>query len=356
MSNKTRINKNSFLSFGVVFLIIIAIMFISNSKRTSSTPISVPDNAVENIYTSTDKLVIQTPNKKIYLFDWNNTELPPEEININSELSAICRDNKLCAYAPSNQKIIIKDHTGRQTWEHQLQIGFQCQRLEVNEDGNFVIVCNATKENGSVDGYSKFQLGLIDISSENYETIYENTDDSSLYEFKNIRVSAKQKYAAIVGRKNKDDWIAIFDIKSKKMLWEKIFENSNFVGRLDFAVFPKNNKQVYAGLFDYHLYSFDIESSEIINKWSMVLIHHKQPDRLKLCALQESPNGKYLAAGYEPPGMIWVWDLEKPSAKPKKFITENFHVSNIAFSPDSRKIVSGSFKPIDKTLIFTIEK
>ena len=355
-SNNKKKSPILFVLFAFVAILIITINTNLQSRKTND--ISIPGETIKNLYTLDNQLIAVTDAYMFFVWDWNDIKAQPVSIK-SIENSIFCYgQNIICSYSENTGTILLSDTEGREKKSFNIGTNWQFRQLKATTDGKLVgFTMMDTSKNSENNMYKIFQLGLIDTNELKIKNTYKNSPDDNEYYIKNFAISKNGSLFALAGRKNNNDWVALFDMENTQLLWEKTFpDTASSYSRLNEIAFSPDNKIVVAGLIDFHLYTFDSANGNILNKRSMEQKKHMQKERLRISGLQISPDGSFLAAGYEPPGVIWLWNLKKSVSKPKKMTTGNTHISNIAFSNDSTKIVSAGIVPADKTLIWQIKK
>ena len=78
-----------------------------------------------------------------------------------------------------------------------------------------------------------------------------------------------------------------------------------------------------------------------VQRHSPLLRHIECPDRV--CALAVSPDGFAVATGFED-GTIRVWDIQSGALMKQGRPSSSREVSSLAYSPDGKRLVSGSWK------------
>jgi len=122
------------------------------------------------------------------------------------------------------------------------------------------------------------------------------------------------------------------------------------------VAFGPGGGAVYAGWAEKFVYSFEAATGKELIKW---LVHRGQKStstqerRMFVKCITVSNDNRFLAVGREVPPTAWVWDTKR-GGKPKVFGCGNFHITDIAFSPDSTLMVTTSFKITSKTEIWRI--
>lgn len=338
-----------------IFVVIFIIMISTNLRSRNIIDITIPGEVIEDIYTIGNNLIAINNKKTFFVWDWDDIQAQPLTIQSVNDSILSYSQKIICSYSENNGKISLKDIDGRELKSFNIDTNCTFKQLKATRNSNLVgFVALSNEQNNR---YQIFQLGIIDINEMEIKSIYKNSPDDSFCHIENYTISEDGSLFAVAGKKGNSEWIALFDMKSTKLVWEKFFPNdASTDNRLDEIAISADNKLIAAGLLNFYLYTFDSANGNVLNKMSMEQKLHAQKERLRISGLQFSLDGTLLAAGYEPPGSLWLWDVEKTGKKPKKFKTRNRHVCNIAFSNDSKKIVSAGIAAVDSILIWQLKK
>jgi hypothetical protein len=139
-------------------------------------------------------------------------------------------------------------------------------------------------------------------------------------------------YVAIAGWSN---GLAMIDAKQRKVIWNVMIPTET---GLSYADFSTDTKVVYAGGIDGVVYAMDVATGKVLNKWAVPRVG-KVPDRHEIECLAVSPDGRWVAVGTGPEGLVFVG-----STATNRVVRVLKHregtVFLVQFSPDSRALAS----------------
>jgi WD40 repeat protein len=139
----------------------------------------------------------------------------------------------------------------------------------------------------------------------------------------------------IAGARNRT--LCLFEASSGKLLKEMTGHSAEIWG----AVFTADGKQAISGSWDRSIRVWDLETGKQSRAFNV-------RDQVRGFAL--SPDGKLLAASHfavvNGPGTIRIWDVQK-GTEIRSMTGHQMEISQLAFSPDGKQLVSSSF---DKTV------
>jgi WD40 repeat protein len=140
----------------------------------------------------------------------------------------------------------------------------------------------------------------------------------------------------VVGKKDKG-WIFIKDVKNDKILLEKTFDE---YGQFTIVKFSPDGKNIYVAEKIRFILCLDSNTGNILRTYEMPVYNTPANQKQNISAIAISPDGKIFAADTEPACTIWYWNIGM-GEKIMEFRANDFTVSDIAFSPDSKFLATG---------------
>jgi WD40 repeat protein len=246
---------------------------------------------------------------------------------------------------------VVTDLHSRVTQKtHSFGLEWEVDLMQPNREADMVLFVLHSRKSSATDSSNKMKLAIYYASEDRLESIAVIMAESSSIEIHDAALSESGDVAAISGKKEKG-WLAVYRVRERKLLWEKEFPDSKLLEQIEIS---SDGSNFYAGWIDRKVMAFDI-SGEVINEWSMRETRKSQQERMRLAALKISADDRYLIAGKEVPGEVWVWDIIDGKFV-GKFESGNVHISSIAVSPECDKTVSAGFNVTDKTRVWKLVK
>jgi WD40 repeat protein len=165
------------------------------------------------------------------------------------------------------------------------------------------------------------------------------------YSANNIRRLAPTDNGAYVAAAGWDNGLALLDSSSGEQLWWT--RPPNEVSST-YAAFAPDNKVIYTGGGEGCVYGLDVKTGKIVSQW-FASKSGKSEYGHRISDIAVSPDGKWVAAGTGPEGLVWVFDAAKGKAV-RILKHGGSTVLMVSFSPESSALVSfvpGSLKVWD---------
>lgn len=343
--------KRKIFIFILLFLVLYGVMFIAHLSREKQKPLCVLDfprgGAVE-LYTIQDSLIVRHNDQTLYTWQWDRIQGKSQTLQSQKDRHwispEIVIDTSLVAFTKQRAS---KDITV-------LSNPFDSSNdfVKCSMNGHFVGIVQHDDEIQGRLAVSVFEITEKAVLPRSFKIAVQKD-----LKLRNMFLSEDGNWVAIVAWQNEKDQLLLVDTRQRKVLWEKEFSPRNkLAARLEECVFSPDGESLYAGWIDYHVYQFSTDDGSVQQKLYMKDEKHAQQDRLDFSAISISPNGRYLATGYDPPGTVLIWDLKEKQTVIMEINAGCIHLSGVAFSPDSTFLATTGFKVVDEVKIWKVQK
>ena len=233
-------------------------------------------------------------------------------------------------WSSTNNKIVLRNIAGKKKlWQMDLGKDWYCSQIGLSQNSKFA----AFKIDDNTYHCPKptFHISVFDVLKEKITS--KITFVGEHYgELRTVVPSNDGKYVALGGLDNK---LNIVDTETKKTLWA-IYPKGAI--SMVYCAFSPDSQLVFGGGGGGCLYGFDVKTGEMKYQfWASLSGKSEYGHRISSIAV--SPDGKYVAAGTGPEGLVFVYSIEE-----NKLIGIYDHgmttILVVAFSPDSRYIAS----------------
>ena len=347
-------NKKHFpVLFGIaMFIAIVVIMFIANSKALVKLELNPPIDGVAKLSTVGGRLVAVSSTNEMQVRDWNDITKNPLKILNQADKVALMADDKLLRI-PSDKPDTIEIECIKKdcnSLKIPLGYGMRCNMLSVNRTGKTAGLVNVNiSGKNSNNSYSKFSIAIITSNRLSEITTIENSSGS--LELFDISISDDSRYIAIAGQKNNLGWLGVIDINKKQLLWEQSSDSSS---KFVCAVFSPKSQMIYVGGAGRDVLVFDVATGKLANKWQMA--ETKVANKKQFTpTIAVSNDGRLVATATEPAGVIYLWDTQS-SKLVKTLPVGHILITGIAFSPDGRYIAAGAVLMKNKIKICNVPR
>jgi len=345
--------KHSFgIFFFVCFLAVLGISIIGNFKSRQYVEIDVPGGSIERLFTIEDKLVAIATGPELLVWDWADLTKPTLQKSFDAKMIILLAGERIIQVpkGKENTFVVTDLRSGVTQKTHSFGLEWKIDIMQINRKGNFVVFVLKSSDPLKDGSSQRIKLALYDASKGRIVSVSTIISDETI-EIYDAAISDSADLVAVSGRK-KSGWLGVYESKDRKLLWEKNFSDSPELEQVEFS---PDDKYIFAGWIDKKVVQFEIKTSSVVKSWDMEKSDKSQQDRMRLAALKISSDGRFLLAGKEVKGSLWVWDLQNDTDA-EVFPAGNIHISDIAVSDNSTLAVTTGFKKTDKTRVWKLVK
>jgi WD40 repeat protein len=336
-------NKSPLIFFLISLALIVIIMFNAKHKSILKNEIRMPfNNGISNITTHKNLLIAVSLDNKIYVCDWNNLSKEPQSGLVQSGQAALLKEDFVISLQKKPNAIVATNLKGDKKFkEIFLETSKTPTFLETNSQGNTIAVLLADSQQQPVQIY--YELNTIELEAERVNQIAnEKTDATKLYA---MAISNNGQLVAIVGDKNGQGWIEVFNVKQKQKLLETTLPQSTpFLS----VAFAKDDKTIFTGGRDSTLYKIKTDG-ELLTR--LIPPNTEADNTQPVQHIAVSSDGRLVAANAG--DFVNIWEIESGknifSRHPGHKIT-----SGVVFSPDGRLLATSDLRQGETIKIWRI--
>lgn len=345
--------KTPILLFVGIFIVIIAMMFVANSKTELLYELKPPRGGVENLYSKGNSLIAVSRTNNISIWNWNDLEARPFETSIQADKSTILSEDTIAWIPLAKPDTIVLTDIKTKKEKHKLRLPYnqKCQQLSASSNGKYVAMALIDKKDDS-EKPANIRLEMIpqDFSQLKHILTIQNHNDK--VSMRSIAIADNGQFIAIAGKKNDDGWITLIDIASKKQLWQL---GSELSPELTELAFSPDSDTIYTAGVGMTVYAIEIETGQILHTFQMDDYKIQENKRRIVTCITIDHSGHLIAAGTEPVHQFYVWDIQTDK-KVGLFQshTGNSILSDIAFSSDLKTVAMSNLVSIHDIQIWEL--
>ena len=347
--------KNILLFLGAIVAVIM-LMIVANLRSKLLLELTAPQGGVRKLFTSGDNLVAISNGNEVYVWDWKNLSGKPEKSSVTAlDVTWMEPGRLVWAALPEADTIVVSDLKGEKEYKR-IFIGqeWQCKILRTSRNGRFSAVgmVNKTDEEEGTNSFRKIRIGLLDSKFEKVDTIVTISGKGNDFELSNIAVSEDGATVAVVGSSN-GGWIAVADVKQKKILWEMSQESAI---RINEVAFAPDGKKLYAVGKDFTLYEYETGTGESIHSWITGRGKYEKVDSHIWHSVGiEASSDEYLIAVAGQDTGVEFFDTK--DLVNKGILAPAHHIlAGIAFSPDASMLATADIRADGIIKIWQVQK
>lgn len=328
--------------FFAAMVSIVLLTIIANLRSKVVAKLNAPEDGVRKLFTCGNWLVAVSPKGEVYTWDWNQLTLKPRKYSFDAEdLTVTGEGFVIFAPRPHTETLVIRDLQGKAE-EKVIQLGanWRCKTLCTSLNGKFTAA-------GLVDEKTpgRVGLGFVDCETGNVGIVVINAGIGGELLLKNVAISEDGALLAGVGGQE-GGWIAVANVKDKKVLWEKTLEGTD---KLYEASFSPDGKRIYTG-YGFTVYDFEVLPDKLVRKLTI-----DGSDRQEyITKIGVSPGVGLIAAGGIGSG-VTIWNTDS-SAKMITIMPAHHIFVGMVFSPDSSLLATADMRADGIIKIWRIPK
>jgi WD40 repeat protein len=334
--NKTKPkNKSSAVFIIGVFAAVMILMLTAKMRSRNIQVINIPlNNGIAVLLTYNNLLAAVSSDNKMYVWDWADLSKKYREYTVESSEAILASLNTIVSVKRTNSDSLVVSgfDANSENKKIPLSLASNTASLCANQDASKIILL---LERGSGE-HVTYELLEVEFNTKQVRLI--TTIAAEQGRVDHFAVSGDGRYVVAAGEKKDHGWLFVVDIKEKKMLWQKEYQD---LRKLYKGVFSKDGDIIYLRGSDSMLTLVKTSSGEITDR---VLLTDENKSTYRAQPAQTvaiSGDGELVAATVLT--NIYIWDTR---TQKKYNIGGSGHkvFSSMVFSPDGKFIATSDMR------------
>jgi WD40 repeat protein len=340
MKSQNRQSKKPILLFVAMIAFIVVVMTVAH-LRNPDIQLVPPAGRVTKLFTVDNSLVAISDQQNVHIWSWSDLSAKPEKTYVEAECVTFIGSEELLTASPDGDVLIVSKVTsGKQLERIPFPQGWKCESLRTTRNGRFTAV---GLKSPSAGNYGRLALAIFDSQTSKLTTLATFDPKSEDFLFGDAIICEEGDIAVIAGSNN-GGWLAAINVLAKRIIWEKTFDESGYLDKIEFS---PSAKALYAAGEGASVLVVSTSDGELKTKWT---IGNSQQEEMGLqsisvTAIEASPDGRrFIATGAGT--RIYMWDPNTGESVRDWAHNQRFSLSGMAFSPDSSHLATSSIQPV----------
>jgi hypothetical protein len=350
MSAQSSKKKSPALFFLICFLVALIITVIANRQSILVKEISIPlNNGIMNLSTYGNFLVAFSSDNKAYIMEWGNLSNKYQTIPVQHDQMVLLKNGTIVSAAKYNARSIgftsIKGNT--KSREIALDTGEGRAFLNIDRNQNTTILTIAQAK-ASQQNQTTFAFYLVDPNNNSTQYLFKADVEIDINQWISVSASDDCKLISLCGEKQGRCWIALCNMKEKRIAWETELPTPVLFFN---CVFSPDSKLIFARGSDSTVYKFDCSSGQPAGQLRATKDNTNTEKYLHAQSVQVSNDGSLIGAVVS--SIVCIWDQNTGR---KIFSRDPSHkvIIGMAFSPDSKFLATADMRQGGKIKIWRL--
>ena len=261
--------KNKRMSPAVLFVgafvVIIIIMLIANQSKDVEVVLEMPFNeGIRSLSTHKNNLMAVASDGKTFLWDWDKLDQKPETGSMASEQAYLLDPDVVALIKQGRSTSLVVSNFQGDKIKKSILLDSKGSHVFLIVNRNQSALAAITAKNSDSESRVDYQFLNIDLEREKTSKITDITDKAGDIQLADFAVSDDGYLLAGAGGKDHRARLVLVDIRQKRMLWDKTYDNPDRFGSV---IFSFDSKTVFAGGGDGAVYWFRVSDGKLVDQF-----------------------------------------------------------------------------------------
>jgi len=324
-------------------------MFLANKGATVNVSLEMPFNeGIRSLSTYKNHLMAVASDGKTFLWDWDKLDKKPETGVATSERAFLLDTDSVVSIKQGRSTFLVVSNFQGDKIKKSILLDSKGGRVFLIVNRNQSALAAITAKTSDLEDIADYQFLDIDLERKKTSKIAGITDKAGDIQLIDFAVSDDGRFIAGAGEKDHRARLVLVDIKKRRMLWDKTYDNPDRFGSV---IFSFDSKTIYAGGGDGAVYWFRVSDGKLVDQFRFKgepQIAHKTSSAQHMTINHDSSLLAFVY-GFK----IYVFDCK---TNKEIFSRGSGHKlpGPLAFSPDSSLIATSDLRQGGKINIWPI--
>jgi WD40 repeat protein len=350
MTAPNKKKKSPKLFFLICFVVVLIIAIIPNRQSVLVKEISIPlNNGISKLSTCGKFLLAVSLDNKAYIIEWDNLSNKYRTIPVQSDQTVLLNNGIIVSTEKYNARSIVLTSLNGDTKSRAITLDTGEGRafLNIGRNQNTTIATIAQAK-ANQQNQTTFTFYLVDPNNNSTQYLFKADAGVDINQWISVSASDDCKLISLCGEKQGRCWIALCNMKEKRIAWETELPTPVLFFN---CVFSPDSKLIFARGSDSTVYKFDCSSGQPAGQLRATKDNTNTEKYLHAQSVQVSNDGSLIGAVVS--SIVCIWDQNTGR---KIFSRDPSHkvIIGMAFSPDSKFLATADMRQGGKIKIWRL--
>ncbi len=342
--------KSPTLFFLICFVVVLTMTIIANRQSVLVKEISIPLNSgISKLSTCGKFLLAVSLDNKAYIIKWDNLSNKYQTVPVQSDQTVLLNNGIIVSTEKYNARSIVLTSLNGDAKSRTITLDTGEGRAFLNIDRNQnTPIATIAQAKANQQNQTTFTFYLVDPNNNSTQYLFKADAGVDINQWISVSASDDCKLISLCGEKQGRCWIALCDMKEKRIAWETELPTPALFYN---CAFSPDSKLIFARGSDSAVYKFDSATGRLEGRLIPTKENNSTIKNQHTQSVQVSNDGRLIAAVVS--STVYIWDQNTGK---KIFDRGPGHklVSGMAFSPDSKFLATADMRQGGKIRIWQL--